>query len=225
MFYDERQGNSTEISFPEWLYNDIMNGYNDGNTLFLRKNYRNTFEIGRTANRIGHIHEKRKFLKNGEKPTLTFGGGDPAAKLEKLVKIFTGDEYGYSAGDIAILSLRWKEEFSVLADIDEIAGIPVTRDPIAWESDRSSILFTGARKFNGLESRVVIVIDVNDDWDFFDSMVFYIACSRATEFLSILVDADDRTIWMIAKEMNFYKSRPKRTIAGDIRVDLLNPDE
>lgn len=226
MFYDERQGDSAAVTMPEWAIDDMENGYDDGNILFLRKNYRNTFEIGRTASKLARLYEKRKYLKNGEKPTLTFGGEDPTAKLEKLVKILTGDEYGYDAGDIAILSLCWKEEFSVLADIDEIAGIPVTRDPIAWESDRLSILFTGAEKFNGLESRVVIVIDVNDEWDFWDSMVFYIACTRATEFLSILVDLDDEKLQYVLMDYKRYKSsRPKRMIAEGIRVDLLNPDE
>ena len=88
-----------------------------------------------------------------------------------------------------------KEEDSILRQIHKISGIPITR-----EKTNSSILFTTASKFKGLESRVVIIVDI-DESSFADEekkRMFYVACSRATQYLNLFINGDEQKIKAIA---------------------------
>lgn len=110
------------------------------------------------------------------------------------LKLLTGDEYGYEYSDIVILSLK-TEGTSILKDVNKIAGIPITK-----EKSNSSVLFTTAKKFKGLESRVIIIVDIDED-SFGDEKRkrdFYVACSRATQYLSLMINGDDEKIKAIA---------------------------
>lgn len=112
----------------------------------------------------------------------------------RLLKILTGDQYGYEYSDIVLLSLK-KEEDSVLRQVRKISGIPITR-----EKTNSSVLFTTASKFKGLESRVVIIVDI-DESNFTDEekkRLFYVACSRATQYLNLFINGDEQKIKAIA---------------------------
>ena len=74
-------------------------------------------------------------------------------------------------------------------------GIPLSREP-----NNSSILFTTAIKYKGLESRVVIIIDIDEEafCNEEKKRVFYVACSRATQRLSLFVNADEDGVKKIA---------------------------
>lgn len=108
--------------------------------------------------------------------------------------MLTDDRHGYEHRDIVILSLK-SEAGSILNGINKISGIPITR-----EKTNSSILFTTASKYKGLESRAVIIVDIgaacfNDEEK---KRNFYVACSRATQYLALFVNGDDSKIKNIA---------------------------
>ena len=131
---------------------------------------------------------------NGNPTTVCFVKGEPITKLAKLLRILVGEHYGYDYSDIVILSLK-TEENSILRHVNQIAGIPITR-----EKTNSSILFTTASKFKGLESRAVIIIDI-DESNFLDDerkRMFYVACSRATQYLNLFINGDESKIKSIA---------------------------
>lgn len=73
--------------------------------------------------------------------------------------------------------------------------IQFKRDP-----DENGVLITTARKFKGLENKVIIITDI-DEICFSDSAikkVFYVACSRATHHLSLLIGGGSEKIASIA---------------------------
>lgn len=201
-FYDKNQVVMTD-EVPEWIKESECK-------LLLTKNCRNTYEIALTAYNVIDVELNQKIqMMNGEKTTLTFVKGDPMSKLVRLINTLTGDKYGYEYSDIVILSLKTEAD-SILSNINKIFGIPITR-----EKSNSSILFTTAKKFKGLESRVIIVIDI-DETCFNDERKkrnFYVACSRATHFLSLIIDGDDAKFKCIADAIGGANFAPKGKIA------------
>lgn len=159
-------------------------------------------------------------MMNGEKTRLTFVQGNPMGKLVKLLRMLIGDKYGYDYSDIVILTLKTESE-SIMNNIVKISGIPITR-----EKSNSSILFTTAKKFKGLESRVIIIVDI-DEASFNDEKKkrnFYVACSRATQYLLLVVDGDDQKVKSIADCISGPNYAPKGKIAMKTQAALLNLD-
>jgi DNA helicase IV len=79
------------------------------------------------------------------------------------------------------------EKKSFLRERDKIGKYSFTR-----ERDGEHIFVTTAKKFKGLEGKVIIIIDIdrnsfNDDQQ---KRNFYVACSRATHRLSLFINAD-----------------------------------
>ena len=92
----------------------------------------------------------------------------------------------------------------------------------------SSILFTTASKFKGLESRVVIIVDI-DEKSFTDEerkRMFYVACSRATQYLNLFINGDEQKIKDIADAIS-RKSHfaAKGRIAMKTQAKILDLDE
>lgn len=212
-FYDKNQVVLTE-DVPEWIKDSECK-------LLLTKNCRNTYEIALTAYNIIDVELNQKIrMMNGEKTALTFVKGSPMGKLVKLLNLLTGDRYGYVYSDIVILSLKTEAD-SMMSNIHKISGIPITR-----EKTNSSILFTTAKKFKGLESRVIIVVDI-DESSFNDEKKkrnFYVACSRATQFLALVVEGDDAKIKSIAEAIGGPNFAPRGKIAMKTQAALLDLD-
>lgn len=187
VFYDKNQLLTTQ-EVPTWIVNSECK-------LLLTKNCRNTYEIALTSYNVIDIPLNKKIMMiNGDQTTISFVKGEPVTKLARLLKLLTGDQYGYEYSDIVFLSLK-KEEDSILRQIHKISGIPITR-----EKTNSSILFTTTSKFKGLESRVVIIVDI-DESSFADEekkQMFYVACSRATQYLNLFINGDEQKIKAIA---------------------------
>ena len=153
---------------------------------------------------------------HGDDTSVSFISGEPTVRLRNLLKYYTG-ECGYDYSDICILSLKTEEQ-SILNKISKINGINISR-----ERNNSSVFFTTARKFKGLESRVVIIIDLdakdfkNDE----DKRIFYVACSRATQRLSIVIDGNDSKIKEIANNiLGMDMVPPKGKILQKIKAKL-----
>lgn len=187
VFYDKNQMLTT-MEIPKWIKNSECK-------LLLTKNCRNTYEIALTSYNVIDIELNQKIsMINGEKTTISFIKNNPLLKLRNLIKYYTNDKNGYSFCDIVILSLN-REKDSILNEVNNIYGIPISR-----EQNSSSILFTTAIKFKGLESKVIIVIDIDESA--FNSeekkRIFYVACSRATQRLSLFINSDEKGIKNIA---------------------------
>lgn len=212
-FFDKNQVVQTE-NVPEWVEKSECR-------LLLTKNCRNTYEIALTAYNVIDVELNQKIqMMNGEKTSLAFVKGDPMGKLVKLLRMLTGDKYGYDYSDIVILTLKTESE-SIMNNISKISGIPITR-----EKSNSSILFTTAKKFKGLESRVIIIVDI-DESSFNDEKEkrnFYVACSRATQYLSLIVEGDDQKIKSIADVIGGPNFAPKGKIAMKTQATPLRLD-
>lgn len=212
-FYDKNQVVQTD-KVPEWIEKSECR-------LLLTKNCRNTYEIALTAYNVIDVELNQKIqMMNGEKTRLTFVQCNPMGKLVKLLRMLIGDKYGYDYSDIVILTLKTESE-SIMNNIDKISGIPITR-----EKSNSSILFTTAKKFKGLESRVIIIVDI-DEASFNDEKKkrnFYVACSRATQYLLLVVDGDDQKVKSIADCISGPNYAPKGKIAMKTQAALLNLD-
>ena len=117
------------------------------------------------------------------------GGGKRAEKkIAELVTNYISNGYKYK--EICILTTK-TEEKSFLADVDKIG-----RHKIVTTRTGDGVLFTTARKFKGLESDVVILIDVdqntfeNDE----NKRLFYAGASRAKHKLDIIHIRDDKDL-------------------------------
>lgn len=211
VFYDKNQVVMTE-EVPEWIRDSECK-------LLLTKNCRNTYEVALTACNVIDVELNQKAqMMNGEKTALLFAKGDTISKLTYLLRMLIGDKYGYDYSDIVILSLKTEAD-SILSNIYKISGIPITR-----EKSNSSILFTTAKKFKGLESRVVIIIDIDESCfnDEKKKRNFYVACSRATQYLSLIISGDDQKIKSIADAINGPSFAPKGKIAMKTQALILN---
>ncbi len=190
-FYDKNQILTTK-EVPEWIRNSECK-------LLLTKNCRNTYEIAMTSyNVIDITLDKKVMMINGEQTSISFFKGSHISGMTKLLKQLTDDKQGYEYSDIVILSLK-SEKDSIMNEVTKISGIPITR-----EKTNSSVMFTTASKFKGLESRVIIIVDIDEN-SFTDEerkRLFYVACSRATQRLALIINGDDSKIKAIADAIN-----------------------
>lgn len=203
-FYDKNQLLTTR-EVPEWIQRSECK-------LLLTKNCRNTYEIAVTSyNVIDIMLDKKVMMINGEQTSISFVKGAPMPCMTRLLKLFTGDAGGYEYSDIVILSLK-TEEKSIMANASKLAGIPITR-----EKTNSSVLFTTAAKFKGLESRVIIITDIDESCFSNEEKrrLFYVACSRATQRLALFVDGDESKVAAIADAIN-----PNRRYAAKGQVAI-----
>lgn len=211
VFYDKNQVIQT-AKVPEWIEKSECR-------LLLTKNCRNTYEIALTAYNVIDIKLNQKIqMSKGDKTGLIFAGNDPVFKLAKLLKTLTGEEHGYDYSDIVILTLKTESE-SIMNNIYRLCEIPITR-----EKSNSSVLFTTAKKFKGLESRVVIIVDI-DEKSFADEIKkrnFYVACSRATQSLTLIIEGDNPQIKRIADAIAGPNFAPKGKIVMKTQSTVLN---
>ncbi len=191
VFYDKNQILTTK-EVPEWIRNSDCK-------LLLTKNCRNTYEIAMTSyNVIDITLDKKVMMINGEQTSISFFKGSHISGMTKLLKQLTDDKHGYEYSDIVILSLK-SEKDSIMNGVIKISGISITR-----EKTNSSVMFTTASKFKGLESRVIIIVDIDEN-SFTDEerkRLFYVACSRATQRLALIINGDDSKIKAIADAIN-----------------------
>ena len=194
VFYDKNQILTT-MEVPQWIRDSECK-------LVLTKNCRNTYEIALTSYNVIDVELNQKItMVNGDKTSISFVKGNPLMKLNRLIKYYTDDRNGYSLSEIVILSLK-KEEDSILNGIYKISGIPISR-----EKNNNSILFTTAIKFKGLESSVVIITDIDESAFSSEAKkrIFYVACSRATQRLSLFINADEDGVKRIADSIGGQK--------------------
>lgn len=198
VFYDKNQIVQNK-SISKWINESECR-------LILTKNCRNTYEIAITAYNVIDVELNQKLtMVRGGDTTVLFVNEDPLDRLETLINYYVAQcEYG--CGDICLLTLK-KEENSILRDVNWLGRFCVSR-----ERNDSSIFFTTARRFKGLESRVVIVIDIDETAFSNDETkrVFYVACSRATQRLTIIIDGDDKKLKKISASIGGHGPMPPK---------------
>ena len=212
VFYDKNQLVTTR-RVPDWIVESNCK-------LILTKNCRNTREIAITAyNVIDTQLDQQIKMVVGDKPSIVFDQQQSLNSLAEIIHMLKGPDYGFVNSEIAILTLK-TENNSVLTDKKTIAGSKLSSN----RSD-STILFTTARKFKGLESRVVIIVDItkedfeNDEY----KRVFYVACSRATQKLILVMNCNDTEINEIANTISKSKRfAPKGKIAMRTKCNILD---
>lgn len=167
--------------------------------LVLSKNCRNTLQIAITSNNIIDINAKwNENIVNGDMPQIIFAKDKDLTILaiQKLIKEYKSK--GFKNNEITILTTL-TEEKSVLNGQEYIGD-----DKIVKEIDNENIFFTLSRKFKGLESNVVIIVDVEKE-EFSDhekKRNLYVAASRAKHKLDIIVNASEEEIDDIAKQIS-----------------------
>ncbi len=209
VFYDKNQLVTTR-EVPAWIRDSECK-------LLLTKNCRNTREIALTSYNVIDVELNQKIMMiHGEQTSIVFTE-NAINDLGALITTLTGEEYGYTYGDIVILSLK-KESDSFVNQVGRIGGIPITK-----ERSNSSVFFTTSRKFKGLESRVVIVTDIDEDSfaDEDEKRNFYVACSRATQKLVLFVSGDEEKIKGIADSIGKSKFAAKGRIAMKTKASIL----
>lgn len=191
VFYDKNQLCTTE-EVPEWIRNSECK-------LKLSKNCRNTYEIALTSYNVIDLEMDKNVMSiNGDPTHICFVGNMIKPQLSKIITMLTGEKYGYDYSEIVVLTLC-AEHASVLKDTKKLSGIP-----FSTEKSDDAVWITTASKFKGLESKVVIISDINEDCftDDKTKRLFYVACSRATQQLFLLVDGDKEKLGRIAKAID-----------------------
>lgn len=190
VFYDKNQ----------LLYSDKMPAIlNDFECkLTLNKNCRNTFKILSTTNSPMNIPIKTdEYCIEGIMPKLHISDNKEKI-INKIEEVITNClENGYKLNDIVILTLN-TESNSILYSISQIG-----KYRIANEKTENEILFTTSKKFKGLESNVVILVDFNSNIISTDELtrLFYVSTSRARQLLDIFYYNMDNDIKLLGDKI------------------------
>jgi len=180
IFYDKKQFVQGK-EFPKWLLNAECR-------LVLNINCRNTYQIADTSGKPVDIEPKVKSRSViGDMPSFYI-----CKEKKEALKVIskTIDKYraaNYSYDQICILTLK-TEGNSILTDVDKIGN-----HLIRTERDGRGVLLTSARKFKGLESDAIIIIDVDENTfaDAENKRLFYVGSSRAKHDLDIVFVGDE----------------------------------
>jgi len=186
IFYDKNQL-VQRSELPEWVLKAECR-------LVLRRNCRNTHSIATTAGTPVDVEPIMwEQSVSGKAPNfyLMQDTNELTGKLQSIITKYIDAKIPMS--QIAILTIK-KESISMLSGVNKIGKFPIVNVRGA-----EGILFTSARKFKGLESAVIIIIDV--DASSFESLEmrnrFYVAASRARDFLDIMTVLDSGDLQLL----------------------------
>lgn len=186
--------------------------------LILSANCRNTKNIAVTSNKsLGIEKVKMRLDIAGTKPELFINQSKEQLcnNISKLIRKYTDN--GVPKKDIVILTVK-TEETSLLNGVSSVGGYKLSS-----EFNSSNILFTSARKFKGLETSVVILIDVDERTFSSDEerRVFYVGSSRARHYLEIFTVLNDDEIPKFATAITGGAAKnPKAAIGSGLKVKI-----
>lgn len=188
--------------------------------LILSQNCRNTKNIAVTSNKPLRIDKVRMRLDViGSKPNLYVNQSKNQVcdNIIKLIRKYT--DSGIQKKDIVILTVK-TEANSVLSGMTSIGNYKLSSN-----LKDHNILFTSARKFKGLESSVVFLVDIDEKT--FKSeeerRVFYVGASRAKHYLELFTCLNNSKIEELAEAINDGVSvkNPKATIGSRLKVKIV----
>ena len=166
--------------------------------LVLNKICRNTKEIAITAGSPLDLEIKKyDNLAKGEIPTLNIVESKDKVinTINRIIRKLKKN--GFNNNEIVILSLT-TEEKSILNGVKNINGNNLVSYP-----NNQDILFTTSKKFKGLESEAIIIIDFDDKVleDNFKKRNFYVASSRAKQRLDIVCVSENENLKNLANKI------------------------
>ena len=186
MWFEDEQQNIFNSSKSAEYNNFLLEKYNP--TMFkLTKNCRNTKQIG-TFNSLATNTESAKYLVEGGlivKPTFYRNNKEQLKHLDGIIKKLV--DQGVPMEDVIILSYKTKEK-SVLRNIDYINGKKLEQLNDSNCRDNGCLYFTTVHKYKGMESKVIIVTDVDEFESSERKALNYVAFSRPQACLELLVD-------------------------------------
>lgn len=153
-------------------------------TFFAQKrltiNCRNTLYIGNELINITGYEDKKYRLKITGEPVDFYVCNAPEDQAKKLIDCVKGlKKKGFKSSAITILSVKRRENSIInLCDREKFIIGNYGEDP-----DTYFAMFSTVQSFKGLESEIVILVDVDD---YSDTRLMYIALSRARSKLIVL---------------------------------------
>jgi hypothetical protein len=156
-----------------------------GASFVLVDNFRNTQQISELINRLGFTPLKPHLMcPMGNAPTVRAQGtpAETRKELDSLIRRLTGTE-GFAPGQIVLLTPRTRPHSS-LAGLETLADLRLAHDP----HDREGrLLHCTVGRFKGLESDVVILLDIDPAHERSGREVRYCGASRARHLLYVFV--------------------------------------
>ncbi len=149
----------------------------------LAYNLRNTRRIADAVQKLGSVAMRPHPRSPEGEPIAVHSETKPSKvrrEVEALVERLVERE-GVRPERIAILSHRTRKNTS-LQGISELAGVPLADDPLNREG---RLLHTTIRAFKGLESDVLLLIDVDPEHERCTVHDRYVAASRARQVLHV----------------------------------------
>lgn len=148
-------------------------------------NCRNTVKINDASNRLlGMRVESMPGLPTGTAPLVEYAKS-PAARAWELASQWAGE------GSVAFLS-PYKLENSALSSQRKGHGLELTAE-ISRLGEPGFVYFSTIKAFKGIEATSIIVVDVSEPGasKAFEREDLYVACTRATSRLALLVTRED----------------------------------
>lgn len=180
--------------------------------LTLYKNCRNTFNIAKTA--LKPIEVTPKVFKGtyeGVVPSLYMS--DENSNLMEQVKKIVIDYINKGYQNITVLSLKGSDK-SFMIEVNEFEKIPIEGSYFQW---------TTSRKFKGLESDVIILVDIDKRTFIDNKLLFYVGASRAKYELAIFVNMsknDGNEVLEQLEMNNSSKIHPKFKLAAYLNASV-----
>lgn len=180
IFYDKNQFVQGR-EFPQWLLKAECR-------LILNINCRNTFRIADTSGKAIAIEPKVKNKAvQGDMPQFFVCATQKDAHKKLSVLIDQYRSNGFEYNQICIITVK-TEENSILTNVNQLGN-----HRVSTSRENNTVLFTTARKFKGLESDTIIMIDIDEETfkDEGNRRLFYVGASRAKHELDIVFVGND----------------------------------
>lgn len=154
----------------------------------LTVNFRNTRAIADVVKKLGRVEmDSHEQCPEGEPPTVHVDER-PSKTRRQLEDVVRGlmQKDRLAPDQISILTPH-KRENSSLAGMTEVAGVALADDPSEREG---KILHTTIGRYKGLESDVILLVDIDATDERCDRPARYVAASRARHVLHVWAKGD-----------------------------------
>jgi hypothetical protein len=160
----------------------------------LKRNCRNTKQIS-MFNTLATGTEPLKCLVDGGvkvEPIFYKSSNHQLSELENVLKRLLGG--GVAPRDIVILS-PLSHERSIIGGVKTLAGVPLSQYEIDSSSTKN-LRYSTIQGFKGLESKVVVVTDIEELASAASRCLDYVAFSRATSCLEVMINESARAQYL-----------------------------